>query len=89
MKIGVVVVDMLNDFVTGVLTCERAPRVIPNIRHLLDFARKKGTPFIYTNDAHMQGFNKEEDQKNGLKYLKTFYGCKITKLHELMKTGLV
>ena len=27
----------------------------------------------------------EEDQKNGVKYLKTFYGCKITNLSELMK----
>jgi len=177
MKTGVVVVDMLNDFVTGVLKCERAPRIIPNIQCLLDFARKKGTPVIYTNDAHLPGVDKEfelwpphavvgtegaevidelkpregdyiiqkrrysafyetnldpllrelkvdtlvlvglvtnvciqhtaadaffrgyriivpedcvealteEDQKTGIKYLKKFYGCKITNLHELMK----
>jgi len=177
MKMGVVVIDMLNDFVTGVLKCERAPRIIPNIRLLLDFARKKGIPVIYANDTHLLGVDKEfelwpphavvgtkgaevinelkpeegdhvvqkrrysafyetnldrllrefnvdtlvlvrlvtnicvqhtatdaffrgyhiivpedcvealteENHKTGIKYLKTFYGCKITNLHELMK----
>jgi len=177
MKMSVVVIDMLNDFVTGVLKCERAPRIIPNIRRLLDFARKKGISVIYANDTHLPGVDKEfelwpphavvgtkgaevinelkpeegdhvvqkrrysafyetnldrllrefnidtlvlvrlvtnicvqhtaadaffrgyriivpedcvealteEDQKTGIKYLKTFYGCKITNLHELMK----
>ena len=177
MKIGVIVVDMLNDFVTGILKCERASRIIPNIRRLLDFARKRGNPVIYTNDAHLPDVDKEfelwpphavvgsrgaevidelkpregdyvipkrrysafyetnldlllrelkvdtlvlaglvtnvcvqhtaadaffrgyrilvpedcvealteEDQKAGVKYLKRFYGCKITNLHELMK----
>ncbi len=177
MKMGVVVVDMVNDFITGVLKCGRARRIIPYIQSLLDFSRKKGTPIIYANDAHLPGVDKEfelwpshavvgtngaevidelkpkerdyiiqkrrysafyetsldlllrelkvdtlvlaglltnvcvqhtaadaffrgydlivpkncvealteEDQKAGIKYLKTFYGCKITNLHELMR----
>jgi len=177
MKMGVVVIDMVNDFITGVLKCGRARRIIPNIQSLLDFARKKGTPIIYANDAHLPGVDKEfelwpshavvgtngaevidelkprendyiiqkrrysafyetsldlllrelkvdtlvltglltnvcvqhtaadaffrgydlivpqncvealteEDQKAGIKYLKTFYRCKITNLHELMR----
>lgn len=59
MKTAVIVIDMLNDFVTGVLKCERAPRIIPNVQRLLDFARKKGVPVIYANDAHFPGVDKE------------------------------
>lgn len=59
MKTAVIVVDMLNDFVTGVLKCERAPRIIPNIQRLLDFTRKKGIPVIYANDTHLPGVDKE------------------------------
>lgn len=59
MKAAVVVIDMINDFVTGSLKCERAPRIIPNIRRLLNFARGKGIPVIYTNDAHLPGVDRE------------------------------
>jgi len=44
---------MLNDFVTGELKCERAPKIVPNIKKLLASARKKGIPVIYSNDAHL------------------------------------
>ena len=59
MKIAVVVVDMINDFVTGALKCERASRIIPNIQRLLEFARKKRIPVIYTNDTHLPGIDEE------------------------------
>jgi len=58
-KVAVVVVDMVNDFVTGTLKCESAVKVVPNIRRLLDFARKKGVPIIYVNDAHLPGIDEE------------------------------
>jgi len=58
-KTALIVVDMLNDFVTGVLKCERASRIIPNIQRLLDFARKKGIPVIYANDTHLPDVDKE------------------------------
>jgi len=51
---AVVVIDMLNDFVTGELKCERAQKIIPNIKRLIESARKKGFPVIYSNDAHLQ-----------------------------------
>ncbi|MFQ5837051.1 MAG: cysteine hydrolase family protein [Candidatus Bathyarchaeia archaeon] len=50
---AVVVVDMLNDFVTGKLKCERAERILPHLERLLRAARKKGVPVIYSNDAHL------------------------------------
>lgn len=51
---AVVVIDMLNDFVTGKLRCERADRIIPNLKKLLAEARKEGIPVIYSNDAHLK-----------------------------------
>ena len=51
---AVVVIDMLNDFVTGKLKCERAQKIIPNIKKLIESVRKKGIPVIYSNDAHLQ-----------------------------------
>jgi len=59
MKMSVIVVDMLNDFVTGALKCERASRIIPNIQRLLDFARKKEIPVIYVSDAHLPRVDEE------------------------------
>ncbi|MEM2147584.1 MAG: isochorismatase family cysteine hydrolase [Candidatus Bathyarchaeia archaeon] len=51
-KMCVIIIDMLNDFVTGDLKCERAKQIIPNLRRLVDAARKHGVPVIYSNDAH-------------------------------------
>lgn len=46
-------VDMLNDFVHGKLKCERAQRIIPNIKLLLDSARKRNIPIFYCSDEHL------------------------------------
>jgi len=51
---AVIVIDMLNDFVTGALKCERAQKIIPNVKRLVESARKEGIPVIYSNDAHLQ-----------------------------------
>jgi nicotinamidase-related amidase len=48
----VILVDMLNDFVTGDLKCERAKHIIPNLKKLVEAARKHGVIIIYSNDAH-------------------------------------
>ena len=50
---ALLIVDMVNDFVTGVLKCERAQRIIPGIRRLADGARKAGVPVVFVNDAHL------------------------------------
>ena len=46
---------MLNDFVTGALRAERSGRIIPNLRKLVETARKHRIPVIYSNDAHYNG----------------------------------
>ncbi len=53
MKEAVIVVDMLNDFIYGKLACERALDIIPNLKKLIDAARKSGRPVIFANDAHL------------------------------------
>lgn len=59
MKAAIVVVDLINDFVTGSLKRESAFKIIPNIQRLLNFVRKKKTSIIYTNDPHLPGIDEE------------------------------
>lgn len=53
MSDALLIVDMVNDFVTGKLPCPRAKRIIPNIRRLAEAARDADVPVIYVNDAHL------------------------------------
>src|SRR5512136_1134085 len=50
---AVIIIDILNDFVTGQLKCERAMHVIPHIKKLAAAAHKHRAPVIYSNDAHL------------------------------------
>lgn len=61
MKTAVIVIDMINDFVTGVFKSERAAKIIPNIKVLLNFARKKKVPVVYATDAHLPNMDPEFD----------------------------
>jgi len=49
---AVLIIDMLNDFVTGDLECTRAEHMIPNLKRLVEAARKHNMPIVYCNDAH-------------------------------------
>lgn len=60
-KTAIILVDMLNDFVTGKLKCERALEIIEPNRILIKEARKKGVYVIFSNDAHIKGVDKELD----------------------------
>ena len=44
---AMIVIDMLNDFVTGVFGSYNAKRIVPNIVESLKIARCKGIPIIY------------------------------------------
>ncbi|MBO3803599.1 MAG: cysteine hydrolase [Candidatus Brockarchaeota archaeon] len=59
MKTAIVVIDMINDFVTGKLKCNGASKIITNIGRLLESARSAGIPIIYANDAHLPGIDGE------------------------------
>lgn len=56
---AILVVDMLNDFVTGALACDRGKAIIPATAALLDAARAHGVPVIFCNDAHIKGIDHE------------------------------
>lgn len=58
-KYAVIVVDMLNDFVTGALACDRGQAIVPDLAKLCDAARAKNVPVIFSNDAHIKGVDKE------------------------------
>ncbi len=58
-KCAVLVVDMLNDFVTGALKCDRGLEIVPKTAELLRAAREKGVPVIFCNDAHLKNVDHE------------------------------
>ena len=51
-KRAILVVDMLNDFVTGALKCDRGLAIVPKTAELLRGARAKGVPVIFCNDSN-------------------------------------
>jgi nicotinamidase-related amidase len=59
LKAAVIVIDMINDFVSGVLESDRAARIIPSIKALLDHAREQKVPVIHVTDAHLPGIDPE------------------------------
>ncbi len=75
MRMAVIIIDMLNDFVTGSLKCERAQRIIPNLKRLIDAARKHDIPVIYSNDAHYP--NDFEVERWGLHAVKGTKGAEV------------
>ena len=52
MKTVVIVIDMINDFVTGKLGFKGAVDITPNIQRLLAAARARGVPVVYVHDSH-------------------------------------
>ncbi|MEE1426496.1 MAG: isochorismatase family cysteine hydrolase [Acutalibacteraceae bacterium] len=58
-KYAILVVDMLNDFVTGALKCDRGLAIVPKTAELLNGAREKNIPVIFCNDAHLKGIDHE------------------------------
>jgi nicotinamidase-related amidase len=50
---AILVIDMTKDFVYGKLKCDRAQRIIPNIKSVLESARKSSRPVIYVSDMHL------------------------------------
>lgn len=49
---ALIVVDMLNDFVTGRLANPKADAIIPPLQRLLGQAREEGWVVVFSNDAH-------------------------------------
>ena len=58
-RTAVIVIDMLNDFVTGPIASPRIHHIIEPIKDLCDYARKHDMPVIYSNDSHTPEVDKE------------------------------
>jgi nicotinamidase-related amidase len=52
---ALVILDMLDDFVTGALANPRAEGIVPRIAELARHAHDRGWPVVYVNDAHLPG----------------------------------
>jgi len=59
METAVLVIDLVNDFVSGVLGSERSASIIPQVKRFLDGLRKKGVLVIYLTDSHLPGIDPE------------------------------
>jgi nicotinamidase-related amidase len=73
---AVIIIDLLNDFITGQLRCERAMRIIPNIKKLTIASHKHRIPVIYSNDAHLP-LDEEVIAKWGKHAMKGTKGAKV------------
>jgi nicotinamidase-related amidase len=73
---AVIIIDMLNDFVTGELKTERAARIIQPLRDLIEVSRRYKIPVIYSNDAHYPS-DHEVVKKWGAHAIKNTSGAKI------------
>jgi nicotinamidase-related amidase len=49
---ALIIVDMLNDFVSGKLANPKAQAIIPPLQQLLAHAREDGWVVVFSNDAH-------------------------------------
>jgi nicotinamidase-related amidase len=56
---AVLVVDMVNDFVTGVFGSERSLAMVPRLAALLAMARTSDVPVVYCSDSHLAGVDVE------------------------------
>lgn len=59
-KRAVIVIDMLNDFVTGVLANPAGEAITPKLAELLREARTHGWLVVFANDAHLPGDYEEK-----------------------------
>ena len=75
-KPAIILVDMLNDFVTGALEVKRAKTIIPPLQRLVVAARKNNLPVIYSNDAHYPQ-DVEVTRKWGTHAIKGTEGAKV------------
>lgn len=58
-RYAVIVVDMLNDFVTGSLGCDNAKKIVEPLQRLCYAARERDVPVVYANDSHLKGIDRE------------------------------
>jgi nicotinamidase-related amidase len=81
-KTAVLVIDMQYDFVgeEAVIPCKADPDFIPNTKKLVEFARSKGIPVIYTQEVHRPNhvdFGRELDRSEPIHCVEGTKGAEI------------
>ena len=61
MSTAVLVVDLIQEFVTGRLGNPKAQAVVANVEKLLSALRQKGAKVVYVTDSHIPGIDHEFD----------------------------
>lgn len=76
--ITILVIDMLNEYLDskGKIYCPECREIIPNIRKLLDFAKKKELPVVYVNTSHINDKD-PETEKWGVHALRGSWGAEV------------
>ena len=64
MKKLLIVVDMQNDFITGVLGTKEAVAVLPAVREEIEKRRGEGWEIVYTRDTHASDYLQTQEGKN-------------------------
>lgn len=64
MKELLIVVDMQNDFVTGVLGSAEARAVLPKLKQKIDGARTAGKTIVFTRDTHGADYLSTQEGRN-------------------------
>lgn len=59
-----VVIDMQNDFVNGVLGTKEAEKILPNVQKKIREYRSLGYPVIFTRDTHSEDYLTTQEGRN-------------------------
>lgn len=58
-----IVIDMQNDFIDGVLGTPEAVAIVPNVKKKIEEYRERGDTVIFTRDTHYQNYLKTQEGK--------------------------
>ena len=61
MKKLLIVVDMQNDFVYGVLGTAEARAILPNVESIISRYRKEGAEIVFTRDTHDETYSRTQE----------------------------
>lgn len=64
MRKALVVIDMQNDFVTGVFKNEAAIKIVPNVVDKVKTALEEGKTIFFTRDTHDENYADTEEGRN-------------------------
>lgn len=56
---ALLIIDMINDFVTGKLALSAANKIVPTIARLRESFHRYGLPVIHITDSHVKGVDRE------------------------------